>query len=606
MTIRLSVFLLALLALPAAAAPPSSAVKSLHQLFDAEWERSLRESPETASYFGDKRFSDRWTDWSESAIEQRAKGDRAVLKKLATIKRSALPAPEQLNYDLFKRRYENAVALQRFREFLMPVSPINWSGFGYATALPRLMSFSTAKDYEDWIQRLLGFGKLVDQNIALMRKGMLEGRVPPRVSLQRMTEQVRDYAPRLAEDNPLYAPFKSFPDSIPAAAREQYQVQGAAAIREMVNPAWRRFGDFLEKEYLPACSDSVAAESLPDGEAYYALRVRDYTTTNLTADQIHDIGLAEVARIRAGMEGIMAQVKFRGDLQDFFKFLRTDKRFFFKTGEELLDGYRILAKRIDPELVKLFGRIPRAPYGVMAIPDADAPNTTTAYYQQPAEDGSRAGYFYANLYKPETRPKWEMEALTAHEAVPGHHFQIALAQELGELPKFRRISDYTAFVEGWGLYSESLGGELGLYTDPYSKFGQLTYEMWRAVRLVVDTGIHHKGWTRDKAIEFFSENAAKTENDIAVEVDRYISWPGQALAYKIGELKIKELRARAESALGDKFDVRGFHDVVLGSGAIPLDMLEGIVNQWIEARAPEKTGTVPGSSHRKRSPKKDG
>ncbi len=532
--IRLAFLLLPLLALPAVAAPQKPPVTALHRLFDAEWERSLSESPETASYFGDQRYNDRWTDWSEAAVEQRAQGDRAVLKKLATIKRSALPASEQLNYDLFKRRYENAVAFQRFREFLMPVSPINWSGFGYATALPRLMRFSTAKDYEDWIQRLLGFGKLVDQNISLMRKGIQEGRVPPRVSLQRITEQVRDYAPRLAEDNPLYAPFKHFPEGIPEGTREEFQVQGAAAIREMVNPAWRRFGEFLEKEYLPACSDSIAAENLPDGEAYYALRVRDNTTNDLTPDQIHDIGLSEVARIRAEMEMVMAQVKFRGDLQAFFRFLRTDKRFFYKTGEELLDGYRSLAKRIDPELVKLFGRIPRTPYGVVPIPQSDAPNTTTAYYQQPAEDGSRAGYFYANLYKPETRPKWEMEALTVHEAVPGHHFQIALAQELGELPKFRRVGEYTAFVEGWGLYSESLGGELGLYTDPYSKFGQLTYEMWRAVRLVVDTGIHHKGWTREQAIHFFSENAAKTENDIAVEVDRYISWPGQALAYKIG------------------------------------------------------------------------
>ena len=587
--IRLAFLLLPLLALPAVAAPQKPPVTALHRLFDAEWERSLSESPETASYLGDQRYNDRWTDWSEAAVEQRAQGDRAVLKKLATIQRSALPASEQLNYDLFKRRYENAVAFQRFREFLMPVSPINWSGFGYATALPRLMRFSTAKDYEDWIQRLLGFGKLVDQNISLMRKGIQEGRVPPRVSLQRMTEQVRGYAPRLAEDNPLYAPFKHFPEGIPEGTREEYQVQGAAAIREMVNPAWRRFGEFLEKEYLPACSDSIAAENLPDGEAYYALRVRDNTTTDLTPDQIHNIGISEVARIRAEMEMVMAQVKFRGDLQAFFRFLRTDKRFFYKTGEELLDGYRSLAKRIDPELVKLFGRIPRTPYGVVPIPQSDAPNTTTAYYQQPAEDGSRAGYFYANLYKPETRPKWEMEALTVHEAVPGHHFQIALAQELGELPKFRRVGEYTAFVEGWGLYSESLGGELGLYTDPYSKFGQLTYEMWRAVRLVVDTGIHHKGWTREQAINFFSENAAKTENDIAVEVDRYISWPGQALAYKIGELKIKALRRRAESALGDKFDVRSFHDVVLGSGAIPLDVLESNVDRWI-ARQSRKPG----------------
>jgi len=576
--------LLLFLAAPAQAAPASAAVRQLHQLFDDEWERGLREYPEVASYLGDARYNDRWTDLSPAAIEAREQADRAALKKLARIKRAALPAAEQVNYDLFQRQYELGIDYHRFQLEQMPVPPTNWNGFGFASSLVLLQRFTTVKDYEDWIRRLETYGALVDQNIVLMRLGLKEGRVPPRVPMERLPSQIKAYAPAKPEDSPFYAPLRTLPASIAAADAERLRARALAAIRDSMTPAWRRFGEFVEKEYLPGCRDSVAAESLPDGVAYYALRVRDQTTTNLTPDQIHDIGLAEVARIRAEMDQIMAQVKFRGSLQDFFKFLRTDKRFYFRSGQELLEAYAALAKRIDPELVKLFGRLPRIPYGVRAVPDEEAPNATTAYYQGPAEDGSRAGYFYANLYKPETRPKWEMEALTVHEAVPGHHLQIALAQELGDLPKFRRLGGYTAFIEGWGLYSESLGAELGLYTDPYSKFGQLTYEMWRAVRLVVDTGLHHKGWSRQQAIDYFKANAAKTENDIVVEIDRYIGDPGQALAYKIGELKIKELRARARDRLGDKFDVRAFHDVVLGNGAVPLDVLERYVDAWIATR----------------------
>jgi uncharacterized protein (DUF885 family) len=571
-------FLLA--ALPAGAAP-NAAVRQLHQLFDEEWERALRDSPESASYFGDARYNDRWTDLSPAAIEAREQADRATLKELALIPRGKLPPAEQVNYDLFKRQYELSVDYQRFKLDQMPLSPTNWDGFGSATTLARIMPLATVKDYEDWLRRLQAYGALVDQNIALMRQGMQEGRVPAREPMQRIPAQVRAYAAGKPEDSPLYAPFTRIPAAIAPADAERLRAAGAAAVRDTVNPAWRRLGEFLEKEYLPACRASFAAEALPDGVAYYALRVRHMTTTELTPDQIHEIGLKEVARIRAEMERIMAQVKFKGSLPEFFRFLRSDKRFFFKTGQELFDAYALLTKRIDPELVKLFGRLPRTPYGLVAIPEGEAPNATTAYYQGPSDDGSRAGYYYVNLYKPETRPKWEMEALSVHEAVPGHHLQIALARELGDLPKFRRLGGYTAFVEGWGLYSESLGGELGLYRDPYSRFGQLTYEMWRAVRLVVDTGLHHKGWTRQQAIGYFKANAAKTENDIAVEVDRYISWPGQALAYKIGELKIQELRARAKAKLGDAFDVRHFHDVVLGNGAVPLDVLESVVDAWI-------------------------
>jgi uncharacterized protein (DUF885 family) len=575
--------LLALAAAPASARP--AAVEQLHQLFEAEWERGLEDSPETATFFGDARYNDRWTDLSPEAIEARNAADRAVLGKLARIPRAKLPAAEQVNYDLFKQRYEQAVAFQRFHGEQLPVSPIGFDGFGSAATLAQLQPFRTAADYDKWIKRLQGYGTLVDQNIALMRAGMAARRVPPREPMTRLVAQLRGFVTAKPEDSPFYAPLEQVPADLPAAEAQRLRAAAASAIRDIVTPAWQRFNAFYENEYLPACRLTISAGDFPDGKAFYEQAVRYHTTTLLTPDQIHEIGLAEVARIRAEMEQIREQVKFRGDLPAFFKHLRSDKKFYYRTGEELLAAYRVLAKRIDPQLVKLFGRIPRTPYGVEAVPELEAPNQTTAYYRSPAEDGSRAGYFFANLYKPETRPKWEMEALTVHEAVPGHHFQIALAQELGELPKFRRLGGYTAFVEGWGLYSESLGGELGLYADPYSKFGQLTYEMWRAVRLVIDTGIHHKGWTRQQAIDYFAANAAKTANDIAVEVDRYISWPGQALAYKIGELRIKALRARAHETLGDAFDVRRFHDVVLGNGAVPLDVLEAAVDAWIASEA---------------------
>lgn len=576
--------LLLVLMLPAfsaAAKPP--ATEQLHQLFDEDWERGLRENPEYATFLGDARYNDRWTDWSLPAIEARDAADREVLRKLARIPRDKLPPAEQVNYDLFKQRYEIAVAYQRFRMHEVPLDAIGFDGFGSAATLAGLQPFKSVADYDKWIRRLRGYGALVDQNMALMRAGMASGRVPPREPMTRLLAQLGGFAPEKPEDSPFYAPFKTLPADLAAVDGERLRGEAVSAIRDGVTPAWKRFNAFYEKEYLPACRETIAAEAYPDGAAFYALRVRHMTTTDLTPVQIHEIGLTEVARIRAGMEKIRAQVKFKGDLQAFFKFLRNDKQFYFKTGDELLAHYRALAKKIDPQLVKLFGRIPRMPYGVEPVPALEAPNQTTAYYRSPAQDGSRAGYFYANLYKPETRPKWEMEALTVHEAVPGHHFQIALAQELGDLPKFRRLGGYTAFVEGWGLYSESLGEDLGLYQDPYSKFGQLTYEMWRAVRLVVDTGIHHKGWSRQHAIDFFKANAAKTDNDIAVEVDRYISWPGQALAYKIGELRIQLLRRRAREALGERFDIRRFHDVVLGNGALPLDVLERYVDAWIAA-----------------------
>jgi uncharacterized protein (DUF885 family) len=346
----------------------------------------------------------------------------------------------------------------------------------------------------------------------------------------------------------------------------------------------KKLAAFVKSDYLPACPEDIAAIALPDGQAYYAFSARLQTTTTLSPKEIHEIGKREVARIRRDMEEVIKRANFNGTFQQFLTYLRTDPRFYYTRPEDLVTGYRDICKRIDLELPKLFAELPRNPYGVRVIPDYEAPAQTTAYYQQGAADGSRAGVYWANTYKLNTRPKYEMEALSLHEAVPGHHLQISRAQELKELPDFRRNAGYTAYVEGWALYAESLGEAMGFYTDPYSKFGQLTYEMWRACRLVVDTGMHALGWTREQAIKFMSDNTAKTVNDIIVEIDRYIVWPGQALAYKIGELKIQELRARAKAELGERFDVRKFHNALLDDGPLPLEILEKRIHEWIAAQ----------------------
>jgi prolyl oligopeptidase len=366
------------------------------------------------------------------------------------------------------------------------------------------------------------------------------------------------------------------------------QVEGKEAIATVVLPAYRRFEQFFRERYLPASRTTVGLWDTPKGDAFYAERAKHYTTTALTPTEIHEIGLQEVARIRQKMEEVMRQTGFKGGFQEFLVFLRTDPQFYFQSPNDLLRAYTVAAKSIDPQLVKLFRKLPRTPYGVRAVPDEIAGTAAVGYYMAPAADGTRAGFYYVNLYRPEIRAKYEIEVLTAHEAVPGHHLQIALGQELEGLPNFRRdgggATGVLAFNEGWALYAESLGDQLGLYADPYSKFGQLTYDMWRAVRLVVDTGIHHKRWTRDQAIAFFKEHAARSEADIANEVDRYIEWPGQALAYKIGQLKITELRTRAQRRLGSRFDIREFHDVVLSNGAVPLAMLERLVDEWITVK----------------------
>jgi prolyl oligopeptidase len=443
------------------------------------------------------------------------------------------------------------------------------------------LRLETVQDYEDWLARMASIENVIEQTMDLQEAGRKSGYMPPKILMQRIPLQIDAQLVELGEDSPLYKAFTRIPETISAEDRERLQAEAKTVIEESVVPAYRSFSRYMNKTYLPASRDSIGASSLPNGEAFYEYRTRRFTTTPMTPEEIHRLGLNEVARIRAEMQLIIDELEFDGSFQDFLHFLRTDPQFYFETSEELFDAYLAICKRIDPELVKLFGKLPRMPYGLRVIPENVAPDTTTAYYNRPAGDGSRAGYYYVNLYRPDVRPKYEMEVLSVHEAMPGHHLQIALQMEMREMPMFRRYAGFTAFTEGWGLYSEGLGSELGLYKDPYSQFGALTYEMWRAVRLVVDTGMHYKGWTRQQAIDFFMDNAAKTELDIVNEIDRYISWPGQALAYKIGQLKMLELRAKAKQALRDNFDIRAFHDALLGGGALPLEVLETRMNRWL-------------------------
>ncbi len=556
--------------------------KALPAFFDAEWDYQMEQNPTRASSMGDRRWNDRWDDDSLDAYRKREDHAKDALQRLNKFERAKLSPADQLNYDLFRKNLEQDIAGFRFRMYLLPIN--QRGGIQTADELTEQLRFETVKDYEDWIARLRSFAPQMDQQIALMREGVKAKIMWPKAVMDRVPAQIDKQIVTDAEASPFFKPFKKFSKDIPEADRDRLTKAAKEAITASVIPSFQKLKSYFNAEYLPTCFPEVGVWQLPEGGDLYTYLARRYTTTDLTPQQIHEKGLSEVARIRGEMETVMKKVGFTGTRAEFFDKLRTDPQFFYKTPEELFEAYQALAKRIDPNLVKVFKTLPRMPYGVVKIPDNIAPDTTTAYYNRPAADGSRAGSYYVNLYKPETRPKWEMMALSLHESVPGHHLQIALAQELGEIPKFRRFGFYTAFSEGWGLYSESLGEDMGLYDDPYSKFGQLTYEMWRAVRLVVDTGLHFMKWDRQKAIDYFMENAPKAENDIVNEIDRYITMPGQALAYKIGELKIKELRERSKRELGDKFDLREFHDTVLLSGAVPLDILERNIDAWIATR----------------------
>jgi len=556
--------------------------ETLQELIDSHWQWVVDSSPEYAVFMGDIV---RASEWDDVSLEQQAENDAqlAVFEQtLKSIDSNNLSEASALNQRLLlaqiQRQRERYALGFNLVEITMRGGP--QSLFTVTETLP----FRTEADYERWLQRLAALPARLEQEQAILQAGVDRGIVQARVIMQRIPGQLAKITQVDTLENPFYKPFLDFPEGIDPAKAQMLSERGARAIEDHVGPSYRKFEQFFNEVYLPASRVEVGIGALQSGREMYESAARRFTTTSLSPEQIHQIGLDEVARIRGEMEELIQELGFDGDLQDFNDYLRTAPEFYYESPEALFEGYLAVSKRLDPELVKLFGRLPRMPYGVRAIPEQIAPDTTTAYYMRPAADGSRAGYYYVNLYRPEVRPKYEMEVLSVHEAVPGHHLQIALAQELEGLPTFRKLSGPTAFIEGWGLYSERLGYDMGLYRDPYSRYGQLIYDMWRAVRLVVDTGMHYMGWTREQAIEYFKNNAAKTEADIINEIDRYIGWPGQALAYKIGQLKILELRSRAEQRLGDRFDIRAFHDHLLGAGALPLDVLEERMDRWLASQ----------------------
>lgn len=548
-------------------------------LLDEHWDWQLAADPLFASELGDRRYNDRWPDLSTEAIARRHGEARDFLRRVYAIDRAALPPEERLNIELFRRYLQDQVDGFRFKGHLMPLD--HRGGIQNLDAMIHSIPLSTISDYEDWLARMSAIDVYVEQTIDLAESGRRSGLTAPRVIMERIPEQIAVQLVDDPEQSPFYKAFSDLPDAFSIDDQNRLRETAYDTIGSKVLPAYQRLAKYFNDTYLPACRESIGLSELPDGEAWYEYRTRRFTTTSMSPDEIHRLGLEEVRRIRDAMQEIIESLEFKGTFREFLEQLRNDPQFYYESPDELYEAYLATSKRIDPELVRLFGKLPRMPYGVRAIPDSIAPDTTTAYYQPPAADGSRAGIYWVNLYKPEVRPKYEIEVLTVHEAVPGHHLQIALQQELGDIPDFRRFSGFTAFIEGWGLYSESLGSDLGLYQDPYSRFGALTYEMWRAVRLVVDTGIHHRGWTRQQAIDFFKDNAAKTELDIVNEIDRYIGNPGQALAYKIGQLRIQSLRQNAEQALGDRFDIRAFHDALLGGGALPLDIVRQRMDAWL-------------------------
>lgn len=558
----------------------------LGSLFAVDWAYTMMASPEFATFVGVPGHDTRWTDLSMAAIAERKRLASRPLAVLATIDRTRLSAADRVSYDLFKRQAEEAVEGQRFPLELIQLTQLNGIHQD-AAQLFRLMPASTVPQLENQVARLRALPAAVDQVVALLAEGLRRGITPSQITLRDVPQQVLNQIPEDAPTSPLLQGFTKRSPSLSDEDSKRLTAEAVNVYVQHVRPAFQRLHGFLSEKYLPGARTSIAATALPDGAAWYAWRVKTETSTDLTPRQIHDLGLAEVKRIRAEMERVKAETGFKGTMPEFFHHLRTDPKFYFTDKEDLLRAYRDIAKRADPELMKLFKTLPRSSYGVLPIPSFAEKSQTTAYYYPGSPEAGRPGIFFANTYALHTRPKWEMEALTLHEAVPGHHLQISLASEMGAMPEFRKWTGYTAFIEGWGLYSESLGEEMGFYTDPYSKFGQLTYEMWRAVRLVVDTGMHSLGWSREQAIAFFKENAGKTENDIVVEVDRYIVWPGQALAYKIGELKIKELRAFAAKELRTKFDIRLFHDEVLRNGAVPLSVLDAHIRESLERKKRE-------------------
>ncbi|QDT01235.1 DUF885 domain-containing protein [Adhaeretor mobilis] len=554
------------------------------QLLEDSWEYDMQEFPQWATSAGDHRYNDKLEAISLADARRRNESTAKFLKRLEALDRSQLAATEQVNYDIFARQLRESLAEFKFGNHLLPIT--NRSGFHVSfPELRRDVPLESTRDYENYVARLQAFGEYANGYMELMRVGIDTEKTVPAVILQGYEPTIDTHIVDDPEKSLLYEPLEAIAAAVPESEHERLRTAAKEAIAESVVPGYRRFAKFMKNEYVPAARGSIGASALPDGRDFYRHRVRRFTTLDQTPEEVHQIGLAEVKRIRSEMDGIIQQVGFDGDFAAFTTYLRTDPQFYAPSAEQLMKEAAAILKKADGELPKLFGKLPRTPYGLREVPEYNAPRTTAAYYQRPAGDGTKAGFFYLNTFNIKSRPLYTLEALALHEAVPGHHLQLALQQEIEGMPKFRRFADFTAYIEGWALYSERLGREIGFYKDPYSDFGRLTMEIWRASRLVVDTGIHYMGWTRKQAIDYLHENSAMSLHNITAEIDRYIGWPGQALGYKTGELKIRALRAQAEEALGEKFDIRSFHDMVLASGAIPLDVLEANVQAWIEKQS---------------------
>ena len=554
----------------------------LHQLFQDQWDAWMRFDPFFATYVGDNRYNDRLPVGSEDSFQTWQDQLIGFRERLKNISPPTLSETDQLNHKLFSQLLDDEIAELGFKPYRLPISRCG----GFHLSFPdifQITPFDNVQDYEYYILRLNDFERYSRENIELMRLGLRTNYLPPRCTLTEIDQQFTAQVVADPTASVFYQPFKQFSAHIGEPERQKLCDAAQKAILGSVVPGYQALRQFVEHEYLPAARESIATADLPDGEAFYAHRIYYYTSLHLSAAQVHQTGLDEVRRIRAEMEAVVRKTGFSGNMEQFLEFLRTDPRFYVTTPEALLEKTSYVLKRMDGELPRLFKTLPRMPYGIRAVPDYAAPGETAAYYNPGLGDGTRAGVYYVNTYDLASRPVYEIEALSLHEAVPGHHLQTALQAELADLPMFRRYCGYESFVEGWALYSERLGLEVGFYTDPYADFGRLSYEMWRACRLVVDTGMHVLGWTRQQGIDHLAENTSSTMLNIINEIDRYIAWPGQALAYKIGELKIRQLRQRAEAKLGNKFNLREFHDVILLSGAVPLEVLgQDGGKSWIE------------------------
>ena len=579
-----------LLAAPSAAksmqvAPSKS--EQLEQLYVDYWEASLKLNPLQATFVGDERYNDQLPNFfSPEYRDESIAFSQNWLKKFEAINPDDVTGQTRLSYDIMVRSLKLDLEGNQFRTDLMPLNQFgnivgSFAQLGSGTSA---QPFKTVQDYDNWFKRASKVPELLAQMQVNMREGMKIGMVQPKVLMIKVLPQLDDIAKDKLDENIFWLPIKNIPASFSAADKSRLTEQYRTLITQQINPSIKQLRAFVNDEYLPACRDTVGMQGLPDGQAIYAYRAKASTTTDLTPKQLHEIGLSEVARIHGEIRKIMAETKFKGSLQDFFHFMDTDKQFEYKDEQALLDRFNALRVKIDKKIPEFFAVTPKAGFEIRPIEAFRAASSAGGEYQGPSEDGTRPGIFYVNTYDLPTRKTWDSEDLYLHEAIPGHHFQIAIQQELTGIPKFRRFGGETAYAEGWGLYTETMGKELGVFTDPYMYFGGLQGELWRAIRLVVDTGLHDKGWTREQVIKYMRDNSAVSETDAIAEAERYMAIPGQALAYKVGQLKIRELRTRASNELGDKFDVREFHDQVLKDGSLPMSVLEAKIDRWIASK----------------------